>query len=78
MDWVHPGRIMSHPLHENLAKPPVPYWMKAALFLVTGVALAALGIYIGETDDAPGAAVVGLALMLGFVVLGLKTAWRRE
>ena len=49
-----------------------------ALGLVTiGVALAAVGIYIGETDDAPGAALIGILLMIGAVVLGVRTARRK-
>lgn len=42
-----------------------------------GVALAAGGIYVGETDDAPGAALLGLLLMLGLVALGVKIARRK-
>jgi len=39
--------------------------------------MAAVGIYIGETDDAPGAALIGILLMIGAVVLGLRTARRK-
>ena len=45
--------------------------------MVIGLALAAAGIYIGETDDAPGAALIGILLMIGAVALGVRTA-RRE
>ena len=49
-----------------------------ALGLVAiGVALAAAGIYLGETDDAPGAAVMGILLMIGAVALGVRTALRK-
>jgi hypothetical protein len=49
-----------------------------ALGLVAiGVALAAAGIYIGDTDDAPGAALAGILLMIGAVVLGVRTARRK-
>ena len=41
-----------------------------------GVALAAAGIYVGDTDDAPGAALLGLLLMIGAIVLGVRTARR--
>ena len=41
-----------------------------------GVALAATGIHIGETDDAPGAALIGIVLMIGMVLLGVKIARR--
>jgi uncharacterized membrane protein len=49
-----------------------------ALGLVTiGVALAAAGIYIGDTDDAPGAALLGILLMIGTVALGVRTLRRK-
>jgi hypothetical protein len=49
-----------------------------ALAIITvGVALAVAGIYIGDTDDAPGAALLGILLMIGAVALGVRTARRR-
>jgi hypothetical protein len=33
--------------------------------------------YIGETDDAPGAALLGILLMIGIVVLGVRAALRK-
>jgi hypothetical protein len=45
--------------------------------VATGVALAAAGIYVGEIDDAPGAALIGILLMIGAVVLGVKIARRK-
>jgi hypothetical protein len=49
-----------------------------ALGLVAiGVAFAAAGIYIGDTDDAPGAALLGILLMIGAVALGVRTARRK-
>lgn len=52
--------------------------MVLALGLVAiGVALAAGGIYLGETDDAPGAALAGILLMIGATVLGVRVARRK-
>jgi len=42
--------------------------------LFTGVA----GIYIGEMDDAPGAALIGILLMMVLFTLGARTVWRRR
>jgi hypothetical protein len=42
-----------------------------------GVAIAAAGIYIGDTDDAPGAALISILLMIGAIVLGVKVARRK-
>ncbi|MES2521730.1 MAG: hypothetical protein V4617_03445 [Gemmatimonadota bacterium] len=42
-----------------------------------GVALAAAGIYVGDTDDAPGAALLGILLMVGAVVLAVRAARRK-
>jgi CubicO group peptidase (beta-lactamase class C family) len=36
-----------------------------------------MGLYVAEADDAPGAAVIGLLLMIGAVVLGVKAARNR-
>ena len=41
------------------------------------LALGAAGIYVGETDDAPGAALIGLLLMIGAVASAVKIASRR-
>jgi hypothetical protein len=50
----------------------------SALGIVTiGVAIAAAGIYVGETDDAPGAALAGILLMIGAVLLGVKRVRRK-
>ena len=46
-------------------------------FIAIGVGIAAAGIYIGEIDDAPGAALLGILLMIGAVALGARTARRR-
>jgi tetrahydromethanopterin S-methyltransferase subunit C len=43
-----------------------------------GVAIGAAGIYIGDTDDAPGAALLGILLMIGALVLGVRTVRRRR
>jgi hypothetical protein len=49
----------------------------ALAIIAIGVALAAAGIYIGDTDDAPGAALIGILLMIGAVVIGVRTARRK-
>jgi hypothetical protein len=51
--------------------------VKAGGVVAIGVAIAAAGIYLGETDDAPGAALVGILLMIAAVVFGVRTALRR-
>ena len=50
---------------------------KALAIIAIGVAIAAAGIYVGETDDAPGAALIGILLMIGAVVLGVRVARRQ-
>jgi hypothetical protein len=50
--------------------------VKAVGVVILGVALAAAGIYVGDTDDAPVAALVGILLLRGSVVLGVKVARR--
>ena len=58
-------------------KTPVTNLVKALGLVTLGVALAAAGITIGETDDAPGAALLGILMMIGLVVFGVKTARRK-
>jgi MYXO-CTERM domain-containing protein len=45
--------------------------------IAIGVSICAAGIYIGETDDAPGAALIGFVLLIGLVVLGVRIARRK-
>jgi hypothetical protein len=47
-----------------------------ALFAL-GLAIAAMGIYVADADDAPGAAVIGMLLMVVGVVLGVRAARNR-
>ena len=58
-------------------KSAVANWVKALGLVAIGVGFAAAGIYIGDTDDAPGAALLGLVLMTGAVALAAKTVRRR-
>lgn len=53
-------------------------WCIAVCLFVIGVLIGIAGIYIGETDDAPGAALVGILLMIGLMVLGVRAVWRRR
>lgn len=59
-------------------KSSVKHLIIALGLVVIGVALAAAGIYVGETDDAPGAALMGILLMIGMMVLAWRTARRRR
>jgi hypothetical protein len=50
-----------------------------ALSLVAiGLAIAAGGIYIGDTDDAPGAALMGILAALGMLALAVRIALRKS
>ena len=51
--------------------------VKAFTFIALGLAIAAMGIYVADADDAPGAAVIGMLLMVVGVVLGLRAARNR-
>ena len=53
-------------------------WGIAVCLFIIGILIGIAGIYIGETDDAPGAALIGILLMIGLVVLGVRAAWRRH
>lgn len=49
----------------------------AILLAALGIALASLGVYIGHTDDAPGAAAIGFVLMIALIVAGVRVVRRR-
>lgn len=66
------------PLKGVLMKYPVRNLVMASGLAVVGLAIAAAGIYVGETDDAPGAALMGLLLMIVALVFGVKIARRRK
>jgi hypothetical protein len=51
--------------------------VKAFALIALGLAIAAMGIYVANADDAPGAAVIGFLLMLAAVVFGVRTARNR-
>lgn len=69
---------------------PNGYWFKAKLYgwgwvpvkwqgwlvVIVGVALAIAGVYIADTDDAPGAAALGVVLML--ILIFLFGYWKGE
>jgi hypothetical protein len=51
--------------------------VKASALIALGLAIAAMGLYVANADDAPGAAVIGFLLMLAAVVLGVRIARNR-
>jgi peptidoglycan/LPS O-acetylase OafA/YrhL len=51
--------------------------VKAFTLIALGLASAAMGIYVADADDAPGAAVIGMLLMVVGVVLGVRAARNR-
>ncbi len=51
--------------------------VKAFTLIALGLAIAAMGIYVADADDAPGAAAIGMLLMVVGVVLGVRAARNR-
>ena len=51
--------------------------VKAFTLVALGLTIAAMGIYVANADDAPGAAVIGMLLMVVGVVLGARAARNR-
>ena len=58
-------------------KSSVTHVLFALGLIAIGVGIASAGIYIGEADDAPGAALIGILLMIGTVALGVRIARRK-
>jgi hypothetical protein len=48
--------------------------VKAFTRIALGLAIAAMGIYVANADDKPGAVVIGMLLMVAGVVLGVRAA----
>jgi len=44
--------------------------------VAVGAGVCAAAIYIGDTDDAPAASLIGILLMIGAVVLGVRIVRR--
>ena len=80
---------------QYLKDNPQGYWFRRKLFgwgwvpvkwqgwlvVVIGIAIAVLGIYVGEIDDAPGAALMGILLMIAILLTfgywkGEKPRWQ--
>lgn len=80
---------------EYLKDNPEGYWFKRKIYgwgwtpvkwqgwavILVGIAFLVLGIYVGETDDAPGAALLGfiifIAIIFGFCFWkGEKPRWQ--
>lgn len=57
---------------------PVRNLVMASGLAVVGLAIAAVGIHVGETDDAPGAALMGLLLLIVALGFSVKIARRRK
>src|SRR5262245_27674736 len=51
--------------------------VNAVALVALGLAIAAMGIYVANADDAPGAAVIGFLLMLAAVWFGVRAARNR-
>ena len=51
--------------------------LKAVTLFALSLGIAAMGIYVADADDAPGAAVIGMLLMVVGVVLGVRAARNR-
>ena len=58
-------------------KAPGRNSIMASVLVAGGVAIGLAGIYIGDSDDAPGAALIAIVLMITAITLGVRTARRK-
>ena len=58
-------------------QPSVKNWLMALGLVALGLGIAAGAIYVGDTDDAPGASLVGILLLLGAVTLAVRIVRRK-
>jgi tetrahydromethanopterin S-methyltransferase subunit C len=59
-------------------KTPATNRLVALGLVAIGLAVGAAGIYVGEIDDAPGAALLGILLMITAIFMGARTALRKN
>ncbi len=52
-------------------------WLKALGLAVLGIAVGVGGVWLGEYDDAPGASLVAILLMLTALVFAVRIARRK-
>jgi hypothetical protein len=57
-------------------EPSVTKWIKVALIAPVGVVIGVSGVMLGEYDDAPGASLAAVLLMLGAFWFAVKVARR--
>ena len=50
---------------------------KVSSIVAVGVVICAAGIYVGDTDDAPGAALLGTLFLIGSIFLAVHSARRK-
>jgi CubicO group peptidase (beta-lactamase class C family) len=57
--------------------PSLTKLVTAVVLIALGLGIAAMGVYVANADDAPGAAVMGFLLMFAAVLFGVRTARNR-
>jgi hypothetical protein len=67
----------ARPRHTAGMSIAISHSLRAFALVALGVAVAAMGFYVAQADDAPGAAVIGALVMAAGVVLGVRAARRR-
>lgn len=58
-------------------KPTVVNYVRALGVIAIGVVICVALIWLGDIDDAPGASLAGILLMIGSVVVGVRIARRK-
>ena len=51
--------------------------LTAFTMFIFGLLIGFSGIYVGEVDDAPGVAAIGILLMIGLIIIGFKSILRK-
>lgn len=74
---LHAAGACCTPMSKPSWKSPTRNLILGINLILFGLALGAAGITLGESDDAPGAAVLGFLLAIGLLTLGVKIACRK-
>lgn len=70
-----PGEL--NPMKGDRMKSSGTSLVKALGLVAIGVVIAAAAINVGDTDDAPGASLIGILLMVGAVALAVRIVRRK-
>jgi F0F1-type ATP synthase assembly protein I len=63
---------------DYLKKVRYKTFLTSIFLFIAGIFVGFAGVFIGEMDNAPGAGLIGIVLMIGLVAIAVRSAWRKR